>query len=61
MDDYVWWLFGSAIFVASEVVVSCQGIEDLSAFCEVTLQGEDVGFWVWKVHEIEIEDLEQTC
>ena len=57
MDDYVRWLFGSAIFIASEVVVSCQRVEDLSAFSEVTLQGEDVGFWVRKVHKIKIEDL----
>lgn len=57
MDDDVWRAFRSAGFVAGEVVVRGKSIEDLARIGKVGLQSEDAGLWVWKVDEVEIEDL----
>lgn len=58
MDYYVWSGLGMALFVAGEVVVGCQGVEDLAGFREVGFEREDAERWVRKFDEVEVEDLE---
>ena len=57
MDDYIWWTFNLARLVAGKVVVSREGIEDLAGIGQVGLEGEDAGFWVRKVDQIEVQNL----
>jgi hypothetical protein len=56
VDDCVWrrGILGS--FVVLEAVVACEGIEDLSTVCEVGLEGEDAGFWVGEVSQVDVEN-----
>ena len=36
-------------FIAGEVEVGCECVEDLAAVCEVGFEGEDSGVWVGEV------------
>lgn len=57
VDDYIWRLGDLILVVTSEVVMRCEGIENLAAVCEVGLEGEDVVVGAREVDEVDIEDL----
>ena len=57
VDDCIWWPGDIRTFVAGEVEVRCQGIEDLAAVGQVGFECEDASFGVWEVGEVEVEDL----
>ncbi len=46
------------MLVPSKVVMRGEGIENLAGVCEVRLQSEDAQLRVWKVDEVEVEDLD---
>lgn len=48
-------LFDLLSFVAGHVEVRAEGIEDLAAICEISLQGVDVG--IGERNKIQVEDL----
>lgn len=50
VDYDVGGFFRVAVFVAAEVVVGCQGVEDLAGVGEVGFEGEDAGGGVGEVH-----------
>ena len=58
MNDGIWRRLGVALRIASEVVMGCEGVEDLAGFCEVCFECEDACFGVGEVDEVEIEDLD---
>jgi len=49
VDDRVWWAGYVRTFIAGEVEVGCEGVEDLAAVCEVGFEGEDSGVRVGEV------------
>jgi hypothetical protein len=51
---------GGPAFVTAEVVVACQGIEDLPTIREVGLESKDARTRVWEVSQVDIEDLVAT-
>lgn len=55
MDDCIRWTGDVWTFITSKVEVSRQGVEDLPAVCQVCLEGENAGVWVWEVDEVEVE------
>jgi len=57
VDDYIWRLGHLVLVVTSEVVMRCEGVEDLAAVCEVGLEGEDVMVGAGEVDQVDIEDL----
>jgi hypothetical protein len=56
VDDCIWRRGIVGPFVVLEAVVTCEGIEDLSTVCEVGLEGEDAGFWVGEVSQVDVEN-----
>jgi hypothetical protein len=57
VDDGIWRWFWVALFIAFEVIMCCQGIEDLARLREVGLEREDTCLGVWEVDKIKVEDL----
>lgn len=49
-----------ALFVASEVIVGSQGVENLAGLGEIGLESEDTKGVIGEWNEIEIEDLDGT-
>ena len=55
MNDCVWWAGYVRTFIAGEVEVGCERIEDLAAICEVGFEGEDSGVRVGEVWLMSID------
>jgi len=55
VDDCVWWAGYVRTFIAGEVEVGCERIEDLAAICEVGFEGEDSGVRVGEVWLMSID------
>lgn len=57
MNDNIGRSFRLASFVASKVVVRCQGVEDLARLCKIGLECEDASIWIRKVNKVEVQNL----